>query len=89
MNDSAAAERAAAERADADHAAAERADADHADAEHADADHADAEHADAEHADGDRGEVCWLERVCQECGALVDGPLPKACWRCGYTVTPT
>ncbi|TXN29186.1 hypothetical protein FVP33_13450 [Lacisediminihabitans profunda] len=42
-----------------------------------------------EHADDDRGEVCWLERVCPECGALVEGPLPRACWRCGATVAPT
>ncbi|MET4781291.1 hypothetical protein [Glaciihabitans sp. UYNi722] len=27
--------------------------------------------------------VCWLDRVCTECGALIEGPLPGTCWRCG------
>lgn len=32
--------------------------------------------------------VCWLHRVCQNCGALADEALPTqddpiACWRCG------
>lgn len=25
--------------------------------------------------------VCWLERVCDQCGALAEPPAP--CWRCG------
>lgn len=33
---------------------------------------------------GDR--VCWLESVCDECGALVEVQLPAACWRCGALV---
>jgi hypothetical protein len=33
--------------------------------------------------------VCWLENVCDECGALVEGRLPAVCWRCGAQVTPT
>jgi rubrerythrin len=31
--------------------------------------------------------ACWLERVCAECGALVEGELPAKCWRCGVEVT--
>jgi DNA-binding MarR family transcriptional regulator len=27
--------------------------------------------------------VCWLERVCDDCGALVDGPPEPVCARCG------
>ncbi|MBB5632740.1 hypothetical protein BKA04_000963 [Cryobacterium mesophilum] len=30
--------------------------------------------------------VCWLEHVCDECGALIDGALPATCWRCGAAV---
>lgn len=30
--------------------------------------------------------VCWLDRVCDECGALVEGDLPAVCWRCGAEV---
>lgn len=30
--------------------------------------------------------VCWLERVCEECGALIEAELPAVCWRCGATV---
>ncbi|HWK20345.1 MAG TPA: hypothetical protein VNR37_06215 [Microbacteriaceae bacterium] len=26
--------------------------------------------------------VCWLDRVCAECGALTDSTA-EACWRCG------
>lgn len=33
------------------------------------------------------GAVCWLESVCDECGALVEAQLPAPCWRCGTTVT--
>ena len=37
-----------------------------------------------------RGEpVCWLERVCPECGALVEADLPVLCWRCGVEVNPS
>jgi hypothetical protein len=32
--------------------------------------------------------VCWLEHVCDECGALVEGALPATCWRCGAPVVP-
>lgn len=31
--------------------------------------------------------VCWLESVCDECGALVEGQLPAECWRCGAQVS--
>ena len=41
----------------------------------------------------DRGEftptgdpVCWLEHVCEECGALVEAALSATCWRCGAEV---
>ncbi|NUT53425.1 MAG: hypothetical protein HOV94_39990 [Saccharothrix sp.] len=35
-------------------------------------------------ADGEAGEsVCWLSRVCPECGAIPDGPVPPTCPRCG------
>ncbi|MCP2372332.1 hypothetical protein BJ978_003008 [Agromyces terreus] len=27
--------------------------------------------------------VCWLSRVCDECGALVEGVGSTPCWRCG------
>ncbi|MFC5929252.1 hypothetical protein [Cryobacterium melibiosiphilum] len=33
--------------------------------------------------------VCWLERVCPDCGALVEAELPAECWRCGATVSPS
>ncbi len=33
--------------------------------------------------------VCWLERVCPDCGALVEAELPVACWRCGAEVFPS
>lgn len=33
------------------------------------------------HAGGDA--VCWLERVCDRCGALDDGPPTAVCERCG------
>ncbi|MGI9823911.1 hypothetical protein [Agromyces sp. Marseille-Q5079] len=37
--------------------------------------------------DGDRFDggdaVCWLSRVCDECGALVEGVGATPCWRCG------
>ena len=35
---------------------------------------------------GDR--VCWLESVCENCGALVEVELPANCWRCGSRVDP-
>ncbi|XVS60831.1 hypothetical protein ACQPYE_21215 [Actinosynnema sp. CA-299493] len=27
--------------------------------------------------------VCWLSRVCPECGSLAEGPVPARCPRCG------
>ena len=30
--------------------------------------------------------ACWLEHVCDECGALIEGALPATCWRCGAEV---
>lgn len=27
--------------------------------------------------------ACWLGRVCEECGALVEGSRAAPCWRCG------
>jgi hypothetical protein len=27
--------------------------------------------------------VCWLERVCDECGAMREDPAAPACARCG------
>lgn len=27
--------------------------------------------------------VCWLSRVCPECGSLAEGPVPATCPRCG------
>lgn len=27
--------------------------------------------------------ACWLGRVCDECGALIEGPRSLPCWRCG------
>ncbi len=33
--------------------------------------------------------VCWLEHVCDECGALIEGALPATCWRCGAEVART
>lgn len=34
-------------------------------------------------ADEEGGEaVCWLDRVCPDCGALTS-PDAAACWRCG------
>lgn len=27
--------------------------------------------------------ACWVARVCDECGALPDGPPQARCWRCG------
>ena len=27
--------------------------------------------------------VCWLSRVCPECGSLAEGPVPAVCPRCG------
>lgn len=29
--------------------------------------------------------ACWLGRVCLECGALIEGPMSRPCWRCGMT----
>ena len=29
--------------------------------------------------------VCWLHRVCQNCGALADEERPTVCLRCGST----
>ncbi|MFI7675000.1 hypothetical protein [Actinophytocola sp. NPDC049390] len=30
--------------------------------------------------------VCWLNRVCPECGALADDEPPTPCPRCGETI---
>lgn len=30
--------------------------------------------------------VCWLDRVCDDCGALVEAKVPAVCWRCGAIV---
>lgn len=30
--------------------------------------------------------VCWLSRVCEDCGALVDGVGATPCWNCGAVV---
>lgn len=39
---------------------------------------------------GEGGDAaCWLSRVCTECGALLEGPPPVACWRCGVDSVPT
>ncbi|HQX35087.1 MAG TPA: hypothetical protein PLA13_01905 [Microbacteriaceae bacterium] len=35
--------------------------------------------------------ACWLDRVCTECGAFVEGePGPEGlvCWRCGRLQSP-
>jgi rubrerythrin len=32
--------------------------------------------------------ACWLDRVCDECGALVDGP-DEMCPRCGKPLAGT
>lgn len=29
--------------------------------------------------------VCWLDRVCPDCGALTDSGA-AACWRCGTAI---
>lgn len=29
--------------------------------------------------------ACWLGRVCDDCGALNEGPRSLPCWRCGAT----
>lgn len=29
--------------------------------------------------------ACWLERVCPQCGAMIEGPDGTACWNCGWT----
>lgn len=31
--------------------------------------------------------VCWLERVCPECGRLADTAPPVRCTRCGTLLT--
>ena len=30
--------------------------------------------------------VCWLSRVCPDCGLFLEQPLPTVCPRCGATV---
>ena len=30
--------------------------------------------------------VCWLHRLCPECGAMPTGEHPQKCWRCGATL---
>lgn len=32
--------------------------------------------------------VCWLERVCAECGGLAEDAPPAPCSRCGAVVRP-
>ena len=32
--------------------------------------------------------ACWLSQVCAECGAMLEAPLPTACWRCGAEAFP-
>lgn len=36
--------------------------------------------------------VCWLDRLCPDCGAMPspeeDGGPPRTCWRCGAAVPP-
>ncbi|WP_232662004.1 hypothetical protein [Pseudonocardia sp. TRM90224] len=27
--------------------------------------------------------VCWLDRLCPECGAMPTAESPDRCWRCG------
>lgn len=41
--------------------------------------------------EADRGgdSACWLRRVCPECGAMVEEPLPATCWHCGARVDPS
>ena len=29
--------------------------------------------------------ACWLQYVCTECGALIEGSTATPCWRCGAT----
>ncbi len=29
--------------------------------------------------------VCWLDRLCPECGAVPTEDEPERCWRCGAT----
>jgi hypothetical protein len=37
-----------------------------------------------EHEVRDGGDpVCWLERLCPECGAMPSPDSPQRCWRCG------
>lgn len=31
--------------------------------------------------------VCWLPRVCHECGAIADSDPPTTCPRCGTPIT--
>lgn len=42
-------------------------------------------HRDADGDDGDSGgdAVCWLHRLCPECGAVPVEEEPARCWRCG------
>jgi len=32
--------------------------------------------------------ACWLGRVCDNCGALIEGSRGVLCWRCGTPWTP-
>jgi len=32
--------------------------------------------------------ACWLGRVCDTCGALIEGSRGVPCWRCGTPWTP-
>lgn len=38
---------------------------------------------DDEPAGGDA--ACWLPALCADCGAMIEGPVGSACWRCGGT----
>ncbi|MBP2364314.1 hypothetical protein [Pseudonocardia parietis] len=42
--------------------------------------------------DGPGDPVCWLDRLCPDCGAMPspeeDGGPPRTCWRCGAAVPP-
>lgn len=40
----------------------------------------------AEEPDEGGDEVCWLNRVCPECGGLADEAPPVSCPRCGTVI---
>jgi hypothetical protein len=42
------------------------------------------DHQDVEPSEPESGdEACWLDRVCEQCGGLGDGPRQSRCPRCG------